>query len=80
MRMICIAKCLRNTGVLQCVILAQVLTHLGLSKWGADNIPLAYLIQSTMDQCRIRIQGPSQSSEYTEKPFSPLQVNPIQLQ
>ena len=33
-----------------------------------------------MDQCRIPIQGPSQSSEDIEKPFSLLQVDTIQLQ
>jgi hypothetical protein len=43
------------------------------------HIPLAYLIQSIMDQYRIPIQEPSYSSEYTEKPFS-LKVGPIQLQ
>jgi hypothetical protein len=44
------------------------------------HIPLAYLIQSTMNQCRIPIQGPSYSLEYTKKLFSLLQVDPIQLQ
>ena len=44
------------------------------------HIPLAYLIQNTMDQCRIPIQEPSQSLEHTEKSFSLLQVDPIQLQ
>jgi len=33
------------------------------------HIPLTYLIQSKMDQCRILIQGPSYSSKYTKKPF-----------
>ena len=41
---------------------------------------LAYLIQSTMDQCRIPNQEPSYSLEFTEKPLSLLQVDPIQLQ
>ena len=40
---------------------------------------LAYLIQSTMDQCRIPNQEPSYSLEYT-KNLSLLQVDPIQLQ
>jgi hypothetical protein len=44
------------------------------------HISLAYLIQTTMDQCRIPIQEPSYCSEYTEKPFFLLQVDPIQLQ
>ena len=44
------------------------------------HIPHAYLIQITMDQSSISIQGPSYSLEYTEKPFSLLQVDPIQLQ
>jgi hypothetical protein len=44
------------------------------------HIPLAYLIQSTMDQYRIPIQEPSHGLEYTEKYFSLLQVDPIQLQ
>ena len=42
--------------------------------------PLAYLIQSTIDQCIIPNQEPSYSSEYVEKPLSLLQVDPIQLQ
>ena len=33
------------------------------------HIPHAYLIQITMDQNSILIQGPSYSLEYTEKPF-----------
>ena len=33
-----------------------------------------------MDQNSIPIQGPSYSLEYTEKPFSLIQVDPIQLQ
>jgi hypothetical protein len=44
------------------------------------HIPLAYLIQSTMDQYIILIQEPSHSSEYTEKSFSLLQVDLIELQ
>ena len=44
------------------------------------HIPLAYLIQITMDQCRIPIQEPSHSSEHIKKPFPLLQVDPIQLQ
>ena len=42
--------------------------------------PLVNLIQIEMDQYRIPIQGPSQSWKHTEKPFSLLQVDPIQLQ
>ena len=33
------------------------------------HIPHVYLIQITIDQNSIPIQGPSYSSEYTEKPF-----------
>jgi hypothetical protein len=42
--------------------------------------PLVSLIQRKMGQHRIPIQVPSYSSEYTEKLFSLLQVDPIQLQ